>query len=563
MPFQIHPPKRSDLPPLVFSALAGLILSFTTGSIVFSFISAGRDLGGRNAVIQAVFYTAYFLLITGVLFFVFRRQINNLLIKPLFVISLFSLAPLAAYAYVGSFSRFVADDFSSASLVVTKGVWGATWDWYVNWSGRFTASFFDSLAGFLGPSWQGFAAGSAIFLILLGMTDLGVRYLHGDRDRRKYTALFISSLILISTFFIAPDLPQALYWGQGMRSLIFPLIPLFLELVILFDRQNLSKPSNRVPLMIILGLLSFFAGGFGETFVVIQTTLFGLVLLYAFFSRPLGFKKPLVFPVFIALAGSIAAIIVTVLAPGNHVRQSYFPPAPGVFKLFSISLDSFGQFFVNLVKFPTNIWCLLILSILSYLSGSLYAIHNSTREPEAKVGALSISLIARRLIPFILLLLAFAVLLFISFVPSAYGMSTFPPDRTLVLPSFILCMAISVLLFSAGRLTGSLPFVLRLSAIVSSQWVSLLSILMLGLLSYFASAHILRVIPDYRFFAEHFDRADQMIREAKIRGESSVSVPEVHNHYGLSDYGEGTTYWLDNAVDTYYGLHVIINKNMK
>jgi hypothetical protein len=40
-------------------------------------------------------------------------------------------------------------------------------------------------------------------------------------------------------------------------------------------------------------------------------------------------------------------------------------------------------------------------------------------------------------------------------------------------------------------------------------------------------------------------------------------VPEVHNHFGLSDYGEGTTYWLDDAVDSYYGLHVIINKNMK
>ncbi|NMB60556.1 MAG: hypothetical protein GYA12_15390 [Chloroflexi bacterium] len=54
-----------------------------------------------------------------------------------------------------------------------------------------------------------------------------------------------------------------------------------------------------------------------------------------------------------------------------------------------------------------------------------------------------------------------------------------------------------------------------------------------------------------------------MIREAVSAGETTVTVPEVHNHFGLSDYGEGTTYWLDDAVDTYYGIHVIINKHMK
>jgi hypothetical protein len=54
-----------------------------------------------------------------------------------------------------------------------------------------------------------------------------------------------------------------------------------------------------------------------------------------------------------------------------------------------------------------------------------------------------------------------------------------------------------------------------------------------------------------------------LIREAKAAGKTSVQVPEVHNHFGLSDYGAGTTYWLDQAVDGYYGIHVTVNKNMK
>ena len=68
---------------------------------------------------------------------------------------------------------------------------------------------------------------------------------------------------------------------------------------------------------------------------------------------------------------------------------------------------------------------------------------------------------------------------------------------------------------------------------------------------------------DYQFFAGRFDRADRLIRDAKSAGETSVNVPEVHNQFGLSDFGAGTTYWLDKAVDSYYGIHVIINKNLK
>lgn len=59
--------------------------------------------------------------------------------------------PLLAHAYIGSFSRLMADDYCSAVEARARGVFGATHYWYMTWSGRFIAHFLDGIAGVLGP----------------------------------------------------------------------------------------------------------------------------------------------------------------------------------------------------------------------------------------------------------------------------------------------------------------------------------------------------------------------------------------------------------------------------
>jgi hypothetical protein len=394
------------------------------------------------------------------------------------------------------------------------------------------------------------------------MVSLANQILTGSSRQKIYTGIFLSSLILTVAFIISPDLPQSLYWGQGMRSLILPLIPLFVMLSMIFSLKNHTGTESQFFQWIVLGLLSFIAGGFGETYVVIQTTIFGLLILAEILKKPFGFRKRLLIPLAIALVCSIAAMVVTILAPGNSIRQTYFPPPPGLFDLFSIAYRSMMTFLLDLIRSPEFILALLEIILVSFLIGCLYATRRFIPETHAP-SIKSSNTYAPQALFFVFLTASFLILLYVCFLPSAYGMSTVPPDRTLILPSLVLCTGLTVLAFAAGLKVGRFPFFNRLNPFLASGWVSLLAMLVLGWFSYQISAQVLRVAPDYRFFADRFDRADQMIREAKANGETSVSVPEVHNHFGLSDYGEGTTYWLDDAVDSYYGLHVIINKNMK
>ncbi|NLF52401.1 MAG: hypothetical protein GX577_14830, partial [Leptolinea sp.] len=193
---------------------------------VFSILTSGKALHGRNILIQIGFHGALFLLVLVISLWLLRRPVRWLIRNPFVSFAIVSLLPLAAHSYMGSFSRFVADDFSSATLAVNKGILAATLDWYVNWSGRFSASFFDSLMGYLPPSAMMWETGTAVFLILSGMV-LSAWQLIGIRPRIDRLALAVlpTALILTGGFALAPDLPQALYWGQGMRSLILPLVP--------------------------------------------------------------------------------------------------------------------------------------------------------------------------------------------------------------------------------------------------------------------------------------------------------------------------------------------------
>jgi hypothetical protein len=65
--------------------------------------------------------------------------------------------------------------------------------------------------------------------------------------------------------------------------------------------------------------------------------------------------------------------------------------------------------------------------------------------------------------------------------------------------------------------------------------------------------------PRYRHFAEVYDFAEDRIQEAKAEGKESVSVRQVHNLFGLSDFGNGPADWLHNAVNSYYGISVTVH----
>jgi hypothetical protein len=344
-----------------------------------------------------------------------------------------------------------------------------------------------------------------------------------------------------------------------MRSLIVPLVFLtFLVSALVYIQIHQTKP---IPdfWLVLFGLTAFFAGGFGETYVVTQTSLLGLMLIFAIFTVPVDFRKPFVIWSIVGLLCSLISMAITIAAPGNHIRQSYFPPSPDPITLVVISFHSFLEFLGTVFSSPKNILVTILVFVSSGLAGYVF----SKQKTVISIPILHRNLFFRDTFHSLLtIFLSGLLLIFVCFPPAAYGMSSAPPLRTQVLPGFFLCSLVVILSMYAGYLIGRSTDI-SLSTWDRTGWSVFVFLLIFAGLLCTISQTILSVAPDYKFFAARFDRVDSMIREAKINGETSVSVPEVHNFFGLSDYGAGTTLWLDGAVDSYYGINVIVNKNMK
>lgn len=559
------PEKRKfPLLPSINSILTALIISLVIAWFIREPLAnqlTGYPLSVRRPLVQVGFTSLITLILALLLLLAARKPLAWLHAHGYLAFFGLPVITLSAHAYIGWFSRFVADDFSSATLAVNKGLLGATWDWYVNWSGRFTASFFDSLFGYLGPSSLRWETGGTLVLLLVGSSILTWQLLRvRPIPFRLGASIFLPASILVAAFRITPDLPQSLYWGQGMRSLIFPLVPAAFLASILVRLRDHSNAHNLAGWLSVVALLSFLAGGFGETYVALQTTILLLFILVIWFEKPSSPQwKSLSAPV-IGLVFSLAAMAVTVAAPGNNIRQSYFPPSPGILSLAQIAANSTGLFLQRVIVSADLVLSLLVLFLSSIACGWLCANHGFfNNQSDGSGNHPFFTTFSRSLLSFSLI---FSLLLYASFVPAAYGMSSPPPDRTVILPTIILCVYVSIAGFLVGNELLSYRFWDKLPApfVQSILWVLLF---LYAAFTFQVTTRVLAVSNDYQRFAAVFDRADRLIREAKAAGKTSVQVPEVHNHFGLSDYGAGTTYWLDQAVDGYYGIHVTVNKNMK
>src|SRR6185369_12254824 len=128
-------------------------------------------------------------------------------------------APLLIHAYLGSYSRFIADDFCSSAVARSQGIFRGSLYWYINWNGRYSANLLDSLFGYIGPAATPFATGLVItaWLVMLAIAV-------GQIKRQHIENWIIAAMVLFAVLHVIPQVGQSLYWGQGMRSVVPPLI---------------------------------------------------------------------------------------------------------------------------------------------------------------------------------------------------------------------------------------------------------------------------------------------------------------------------------------------------
>lgn len=119
-------------------------------------------------------------------------------------------APLVTHIYLGSYSRFIADDFCSSAVARSQGILRGSLYWYINWNGRFSANFLDSLFGYLGPAATPYATGLVVtvWFIVLAIAVVQIT------EAGLLESCIIAAIVLFAALHVIPFVGQSLYWGR-------------------------------------------------------------------------------------------------------------------------------------------------------------------------------------------------------------------------------------------------------------------------------------------------------------------------------------------------------------
>ena len=457
---------------------------------------------------------------------------------------------LLLYACLGTFSRYYADDFCMSGFVVEHGFWPAQWIQYSTWSNRYAGMFVLSASDFLGRAFIRFWPTLILLLWLLGLVwalSQTARLLRFSAP--KWLVFLLAEWIVFVSALLAPDLYQSLFWRVGAITYTLPLALLAFLCGMVLEAYLRSAGGRRAwDWMVGAGLLAFFAGGFSETTLALQTGLLAAVLVVILVRRPAAaWRRPAGWAVGAALIGSLVSMVAVLLAPGNAVRQALMPAHPGLLALAKMDVTSAFLFLYISLKNNAFQTLLAILLPMFAVYGYFAVARNTVK---LRPSPLVLGLFLAPLIGFLAMAAVMA--------PASYAQSSYPDGRVLIVGSFVL----TLMLVAVGSLIGMILSQLHQWAgdtmPVSLQLLTALLTLAVLLYPLYDAYKSYRLIPAFRADALAWDERDAHIRQARHSGESQIVAVSLEAPAGMSELQTDPANWVNVCMDMFYDVDTII-----
>ena len=437
-----------------------------------------------------------------------------------------SFLALSIYAYLGSFSRLMADDYYHSYLLQSgKNLWQISVEKYLHVSNRYSTMSFFSFGEEVGIRW---VSGLMIFLWLLGLiwflTEL--KEIKSVEFSRKMI-FSLASLLIFLSILQAPNRFQTLYWLSGSQTYFAPLVFLvyFFAALLFFIRCPHSKGTLTF-LALFVATLAFLIGGLSETVGTLHIGILSIAILaFWIWGKKTDRKRALIL-LGAALLGALISRGVMALSPANDIRSSA-PPLPIPVFLERSVIFPYG-FITDTFK------SLLLPSAFTVIIGFLVF---SPMKGEIKKQGMWLSLIIVPIITFALISASFA--------PSAYALSY--PDARVRFPARVV---LTFGLFIEGALLG-LFFGVKKKFLVA--------LLLIG-----ASLYPLRgawqayqSLPKFQAYANAWDTRDAYIQSKRDGGMMNISLPPMDGMAGIKEFDVDANHWVNRGAVDYYGVDAI------
>ena len=453
---------------------------------------------------------------------------------------------LGETAYLGTFTRYMSDDYCEVALFQSGNVLDNLLNRYLTVSDRFSNILFIGLTELLGPH-----AVRVLPFIMIALWLIGLIWLlsevnqstdvHWPRKIIVYLALVVAFITAVQ----APNQYQIFYWRSGMATHFAPLVFLgFLIAYLLMQLRRAGEPSSSFiwPLFILL-FVSFMVSGFSEPPAALIIVGLGMALLYVWFMIRNQRPKPLAI-LFSAFLGASLALLVMALAPANSLRlENASPPSLPVFveRSFRFAIQFVVDWF-RVVPLPAlfTVIASFMVSLGQNLLSPLVLTHPHRRR-------VVIVLLAMPLLSYLLIVASFA--------PSVYGQS-FPVERARFAGQLILVILLMVEGAGLGTLLADRITTRRVGNFPLSTAVTLLLVI-LAIYPLRAALLSLRNAPEYQARAAAWDERETQIRTLRAQGETDLTIVQFDGIDGVKELDVDPNHWINQCAATYYDVNSI------
>lgn len=282
---------------------------------------------------------------------------------PLYILGFFAHPSVDDYYYGAETARTWQASHSLGAVI--RQSWDLMKDSYQNWQGNFLAIFLMRLQpGIFGESsyfWTPLILISSLAASLLFFFYTALRRLVGaGRPAAIGMALAISFCTI--QFCYKPS--DSFYWFNGgiYYTFFFALSYCMLGLMILALKEE--KAAGRTASLMGSAFIAFLIGG-GNYSTALSLAVLLAVLLGLSFLPSLKLKK---LPFLLPLLALLISLVISILAPGNGLRQAAAGEGPGVIKALIYSFAYGGYVLAEGMKVPLLVLWLGLMPLLYRLS---------------------------------------------------------------------------------------------------------------------------------------------------------------------------------------------------
>ena len=239
-------------------------------------------------------------------------------------LALLALVPALLFAYMGQFSRLMADDYCNMALGKEYGAIGFMIRARGLWAGSYSNYF---LRGLLSTIDVPIPSVFPIFIIGFWMIALTWFFLL-ILGRLSFTKSWLAVALTFAACVVTATInglhsQQSYFWFAGSVAYTLPLAILVFYISLVIHTASRSEMKQRIAAAAVVGaVICFVNGGFAEMYLVFQGTFLTGLLVGITMLVSKSVRRPYVILIGAGWIATAASAIVQITAPGFHIRAA-------------------------------------------------------------------------------------------------------------------------------------------------------------------------------------------------------------------------------------------------